>query len=323
MQSDVKREWFDTDYYKVLGVDAKASDKEITKQYRRLARKYHPDANSGDAKAEERFKEVSAAYDVIGDAEKRKQYDQVRTMGPFSQGFGGGSSPFGATGNMGDISDLLGAFFGGAQGGGRSNPFQNASGSTRQGPGFNQRPQQPGKDQKASITISFEEALRGTTTTLTVSDSKGSRKVNARIPALVSNNQKIRLPKKGGPGNPPGDLYVTVKVEPHPLFSIEKGRVQLDVPISFSEAALGATVKIPSYSGSTVSVRVPAGAKHGTKMRVKGAGPDLGDGESDLVVCLQLDTPKQLSAEQIDLFENLKSLENNRDTIRSKFKSNS
>lgn len=285
MNGDVKREWFDKDYYAVLGVSKTATEKEITKAYRKLARKYHPDANPDDDAAEERFKEISTAYDVVGDEDRRKQYDQVRQMGPMGGAFsGGGNGGFGSSSFGGfegfegmDISDLLGSMMGGGRG---------------------QPRQRKGQDQEAKITISFDEAVRGTTTSLTLTSASGQRPLKVRIPAGVKQGQRIRLRGKGGPGQPPGDLYVIVTVGAHPLFGRKGKHLTLEVPVTFAEATLGADISVPKYGGDRVTVRIPPGTQHGRTLRVRDAGAGGTDDPGDLLVTVRVAVPSSLSPKQ-------------------------
>lgn len=294
MSGEVKREWFDHDYYAVLGVAESASHAEITKAYRKLARTHHPDKNPGDAAAEDRFKEISAAYDVIGDEKTRADYDQARRMGPmggFGRGGGGGAGGFDFNGqDLGDLSGLLGNMFGG-------------------GFGDQGRPRaRKGRDQEARLSISFDEAMRGTTTTLSLSDNSGDRSMKVRIPSGVESGQRIRLRGKGGHGNPPGDLYVIVAVEDHALFGRDGKRLTLSVPITFVEAALGADIEVPTYAGSPVTVRIPAGTQHGRTLRVRGAGVSTDDGDGDLLVTVTVAVPANLSPKERDALETLAAL---------------
>lgn len=286
---DVKREWFDKDYYAVLGVSSTASEKEIQTAYRKLARELHPDANPGDEAAEERFKEVSAAYDVIGDTETRAQYDQVRQMGPGAMGGGGfgGGGPGGFTfdvGDMGDLSDLLGGMFGGGAG-----PF---------GRGGGPRPAR-GRDQEAQLRLSFDESVVGVTTSVTISGGAdgGTRSIKVRIPAGVEDGQRIRLKGKGGAGHnggPAGDLYVEVLVNDHPIFGRDGKNLTLTLPVTFDEAALGADIKVPTYGGESVKLRLPAGTQQGRIFRVKGHGIETGD----LLVTVDIAVPNKLNKQQ-------------------------
>lgn len=277
---DVKREWLETDYYKVLGVSPSASDKEITKVYRKLARKLHPDANPGDAKAEEQFKEVSAAYDVLGDGERRAQYDQVRHMGPmnFQAGPGGFTME-------GDLADIFSTFMGGGH------PF---SGQTRP---------VRGHDLQAHLALDFAEAVRGVTTEVRLSGdtAQAGRSISVRIPTGVDNGQKIKLAGKGEPGangGPPGDLYVTVKVNAHPVFGRQGKNLTVTVPVTFAQAALGAEISVPTFEGDPVKLRLSPGSQPGQVLRVRGRGVKTGKGTGDLLVKVALEVPTELSDEQ-------------------------
>ncbi len=293
---DVKREWFEKDYYAVLGVSASASEKEIQQAYRKLARELHPDANPGDTAAEERFKEVSAAYDVVGDPDTRNQYDQARQMGPggagsFGGGPGGGFS-FDAS-DMGDLSDLLGGMFGG----GGANPFG----------GRGQRPQR-GRDQEAQLRLSFDESVSGVTTSVTISGGAdgGTRAIKVRIPAGVEDAQRIRLKGKGGPGangGPAGDLFVMVLVNDHPIFGRDGVNLTLDLPVTFDEAVLGADIKVPTYGGESVKLRLPAGTQPGRTFRVKGHGIHTERATGDLLVTVEVAVPAKLSKAQKQALE--------------------
>lgn len=289
-----KREWFDVDYYKALGVPSTASAKEITTAYRKLARKYHPDTNPGDDAAEERFKEISAAYDVVGDEDRRKQYDQVRKMGPMGGMFGGpGGNPGAAGGfeNMGDLGDLLGSvlgggLFGGGGPGGRGGVMPQA-----------------GATYEARVGITFEEAVRGLTTSLTVGRD---RNVSMKVPAGISDGQRLKLRGKGGAGSgggPAGDLLVTIEVGKHPLFGRKKLHLTIDAPISIAEAVFGADLKVPTFDGPSVTVRLPAGTPSGKTFRVKGKGVTSSKGTGDLLVTVQVAVPETVTDRQRELLE--------------------
>jgi molecular chaperone DnaJ len=345
-----QREWFETDYYKVLGVPQSAEEKEITRAYRKLAKQFHPDANPG---SEERFKEISAAYEVLGDSTKRKEYDEVRRHGPLG-GFAGGGQ--GGTGGFNfrveDLSDLFGGIFnGGGTSGARSRRRQGG------GPG-----PQRGADVDAELHLSFQEAVDGVVTTVnvataltchvcagsgsrpgtmpvvcptcngagTVNDNQGlfslsspcpecggrgtkivdpcpnchgtgrerkDRAVKVRIPAGVDDGQRIRAKGRGEPGRnggPAGDLYVVVRVAPHPLLGRKGLNLTLTAPITYSEATLGADITVPSLD-KPVTVRIPAGTKSGRTFRVRSRGLHQGGKHGDLLVTVDVDVPTSLS----------------------------
>lgn len=304
MANDIKREWFDTDYYAVLGVPKDAPQADVTKAYRKLARKYHPDTNPDDAAAEERFKEVSTAYDVIGDEEKRASYDQARSMGPMGGAFGGsGRASNGGFGFEGvDLGDILGSVFGG--GGQAGGLFGDQPG------GRYARIKRPGKDQEARLSISFDEAMRGTTTSISLTDNSGKRTIKVRIPAGVESGQRIRLRGQGGAGDPAGDLYVIVDVGTHDIFGRRGPKLTLDLPVTIAEAALGAEVRVPTYTGEPVTVRIPAGTQHGRTLRVRGGGvPSDDDKPGDLLVVVTVAVPKNLSKKQTDALQKFAKLD--------------
>ncbi|WP_416394088.1 MULTISPECIES: DnaJ C-terminal domain-containing protein [unclassified Curtobacterium] len=314
------QDWFDKDFYKVLGVDKTASDAELKKTYRKLARQYHPDSNPGDAAAENRFKEISEAYSVLSDKEQRQEYDQVRAMGSgarftaggpgqgggfedvfggmFGQGGGGQRVRFGQ-GGAGGFEDILGGMFGaGAAGGGGG--FGQSSGGYR---GFGGPTK--GRDVTATTTLDFTTAIAGDTVKL----SQGNgRPVNVRIPAGVADGQKIRLRGRGEPspdGGEAGDLVVTVTVRKHPVFERDGQHLRLDVPVTFVEAALGATIEVPTLGGSTVKLRVAPGTPSGRVLRVKGRGVTTKNGTGDLLATVQVAVPSHLSDKQREAVEAL------------------
>ena len=378
-----QREWFEKDYYAVLGLQKGATEKDVTRAYRKLAKQHHPDANPGNKDAEEKFKDISTAYDVLGDAAKRKEYDEVRQMvasgagSPFA-GAGGGGFGFGGpgggnvrfeTGDMGDVGglgDILGNLFGR----GRRGPGGQA---TRQ-PGAGPR---RGGDLEAEVHLSFDDAVRGATIavqltgaapchtcggtgaapgtvpqtcpqcsgagTLAVDQGPFSfsqicprcggsgrvvekpcatcggggaetrtREVKVRIPVGVADGQRVRVKGKGTPGSnggPPGDLYVTVHVAPHPLFGRRGNDLLLRLPVTFSEAALGASVKVPTLDGP-VTMRVPPGTAPGKTLRVRGKGmPKAGGGVGDLMVTVDVVVPQTLSDEQRQAVEALAAID--------------
>jgi molecular chaperone DnaJ len=350
------RQWFEKDFYKVLGVSDTATEKEITRAYRKLAKEHHPDAGSG---SEDRFKEVSAAYDVLGDAAKRKEYDEVRRLGPM-----GGMGPMGGPGGPGsgfssfrveDIGDLFGGLFNRGRRGQPTGP-------------------QRGQDVEAGLHLSFDDAVNGITATVNVTsdaacsachgtgaaagtspvicptcggrgvtdDNQGffsfsqpcrncagtgmkvetpcrncggsgvehrPRQVKVRVPAGVADGQRIRVKGRGGAGangGPSGDLYVVVSVAPHELFgrSSNGKDLTLTVPVTFAEAALGATVKVPTLD-APVSVRIPAGTRSGKTFRVRGHGVPASSGAGDLLVTVEVQVPEALDDAQRAAVEQL------------------
>ena len=294
-----QRDWFEKDYYAVLGVAKDATDKEITKTYRKLARKYHPDTNPNNTSAEEKFKDISAAYDVLGDESRRKEYDEVRRAGPSAFGMNGargaghggfsGGQPFDMGGT--DISDLISQMFGGGGGRGRG--------------GVDPR---RGTDLEASLEISFVDAVTGTTTSLRLSTDGESkpREVNVRIPAGVDNGQRIRIKGRGEPGRsgaPAGDLLLTCNVAAHHLFGREGKNLTVQLPITFTEAALGANIEVPTLDGSTVTLRLKAGTQAGSRHRVKGKGINANDDFGDLIVSVEVVVPKDLTDKQKKLLQ--------------------
>jgi molecular chaperone DnaJ len=374
VNGDVRREWFEKDYYKVLGVPKNATAAEIKKAYRKLAQKNHPDANPGNKDAEDRFKEISAANDVLGDAEKRTQYDKVREMaGSGFGGFGGFGGPgpggqrvrtegfnFEDLGDIGGIGDLFSVFTGRGRGGGR------------------RQAEVKGADLETEVRVSFDEAMAGTTvplriqgpaqcptcggsgaepgtspTTCPVCQGTGSVAVNqgvfsiarpcpecggsgrivehpchecggsgnvrrtrefsVRIPPGVRDGARIRLGGRGeaGPsGGRPGDLFVTVRVAPHRLFGRKGSDLTLELPVTFSEAALGTNLRVPTMNGE-VTLKIPAGTPSGKTFRVRGKGaprPRKG-GTGDLLVTIRVDVPQKLSKEEKELLARLQQVQ--------------
>jgi molecular chaperone DnaJ len=324
------QDWFEKDFYAILGVPQDADDATIKKTYRKLARKMHPDQNHGDAKASERFKEIGEAYAVLSDPEQRKEYDAIRAMahggarftagGPggaggasfedLFSGFGGGGQRvrFG-TGGAGspDLEDLLGGLFGGgaAPGYGGGTPGYGGFGAPR-GP-------QPGADVHASTHIGFKDAVEGSTVAL---QSAELGRINVRIPAGVRDGQKIKLRGKGRPGDqgaPNGDLILTVSVEPHPAFGRDGDNLTVDLPVTFAEAALGATVPVPTLDGKSVKVKVAPGTPSGRVLRLKGRGVKRGDKTGDLLAKVQVVVPQRLTDEAREAIEKMASAENGYD----------
>ncbi len=254
------------DYYKTLGVSRSASQDEIKRAYRKLARKYHPDV-SKEKNAEQHFKEIGEAYEVLKEPEKRAAYDQLGTRWRAGEEFRpppGWETYFGGSfgGAKGDLGDLFESFFTK-----RQNPFRTG-----------------GEDQHAKIAISLEEAYQGTTRTLQVQ----TRTLNVKIPKGVTQGQKIRLSGQGAAPN--GDLYLEIVLKPHRLFRVEEKDISLTLPITPWEAALGSTVAVPTLGGN-VTMKIPAGSQSGQKLRLKGRGLS-GKQPGDHYVVLQIVTPK-------------------------------
>jgi len=358
------RDYVEKDYYAALGVPKTASADEIKKAYRMLARKHHPDANNNDPAAEERFKEVSEAYDVLSDDAKRQEYDEMRTYGA---SFGGGFSP-GGTGfappggaqniNLGDLfgegglGDMFGGMFG-QQGGGRQRRTK-------------------GADLSASVSLDFRDAVHGVTTSLqiraeaacptchgsgakpgtaphtcavcggsgqTIRQQGGfgfaetcrachgrgavvddpcptchgvgatmqTRTISTRIPAGVKNGQTLRLAGKGAvgaAGGPAGDLLVKVTVTPHPVFGRKGDNLTVTLPVTFAEAALGASVLVPTLEGEPVTLKIPAGTPTGRTFRIRGRGIPRKSGKpGDLLATVEVAVPQRVDGKAREALE--------------------
>ncbi|MEV5893023.1 molecular chaperone DnaJ [Nonomuraea fuscirosea] len=365
------KDYLEKDYYAVLGVPKTATADEIKKAYRKLARQYHPDTNQGDATKETKFKEVSEAYDVLSDTKRRKEYDEARTLfgsGVGGQRPGGGGFPFdfgdlfGGTaqqgGQTGGAGERLGDLFGG---------LFNRGGSTRTT--TTSRPRR-GQDIESEVTLTFTEAVEGTTVSLRLTSSaacaactgtgakagttprvcptcegtgaasrnlgnfafsepcrdckgrglivdvpcpvcegsgraKSTRTIQARIPAGVADGQRVKLKAKGAPGEnggPAGDLYIQAHVKPHAVFGRSGDNLTITVPVTFSEAALGAEIKVPTLKGMPVTLRIPAGTPNGRTFRVRGRGVTRKDGtKGDLLASVEVVVPKTLDDKSREL----------------------
>ncbi|KOU39354.1 molecular chaperone DnaJ [Streptomyces sp. NPDC002039] len=389
------KDFVEKDYYKVLGVPKDATEAEIKKAYRKLAREFHPDANKGDASAEERFKEISEANDILGDAKKRKEYDEARALfgnGGFRPGPGGGGGSF----NF-DLGDLFGGQpqgGGGAAGGfggGLGDVFGGLFNRGGAGPGTGPRTQpRRGQDIESEVTLSFTEAVDGATVPLRMSsqspckacsgtgdkngtprvcptcvgtgqvsrgsgggfsltdpcaDCKGrgliaetpcdickgsgrarsSRTMQVRIPAGVSDGQRIRLRGKGAPGErggPGGDLYVVVHVDGHPVFGRRDDNLTVTVPVTFAEAALGADIKVPTLGGPPVTLKLPPGTPNGRTMRARGKGAVRKDGtRGDLLVTVEVEVPSELSDKAREALEMFRDATESQDPRAALFES--
>ncbi len=294
----MRKEWLEKDYYSTLGVDKNASQKEIKKAFRSLAREFHPDNNPNSPEAEARFKEINEAYETLSDTETRKEYDHTREMGYFVGGPGGSQQYV-------RVEDLFGGGYGG-QGASAHDlfgGFQDLFGGGRR-----QRPAQRGADISGSITLSFHEALAGPTKELSVV----GKTVKVKIPRGVTDRAKVRVKGKGGSGSnggPAGDLLVTIRVGEHPIFGREgKRNLTIDVPITYTEAALGAVISIPTLDGSS-KIKIPAGTQGGTTMKLSGKGVGTAKGTGDLLVTLHIAVPTSNSDEERSALDALRSAE--------------
>ncbi|MGW8320293.1 MAG: DnaJ C-terminal domain-containing protein [Thermodesulfobacteriota bacterium] len=316
------------DYYSILGVAKDASPEAIKKQYRKLAMEVHPDRNKGDKQAEEKFKNINEAYAVLSDPKKRKQYDtfgSARFHQRFSQedifqGFDIGDllKDFGFT-----TDDVFGSMFGrGRRGSGRTGKRQRSPFGAGQGfdfqdifsqtgrQGFGAQQPAKGPDRTTELKVTLEEAARGATKSVTVSSAGKQQTLTVKVPAGIRDGNKLRLAGKGDPGHPgtsPGDLYLVVRVQPHPVFRRENDHLHLEKEIKLSEALLGTTIEVPTLLESPRKVKVPAGPQPGAKIRLPGMGmPDRGNGKpGDAYVTLRIALPKKLNKRQKKLAEEL------------------
>ncbi|WP_424528492.1 molecular chaperone DnaJ [Sphaerisporangium viridialbum] len=380
------KDYLEKDYYAVLGVSKTATAEEIKKAYRRLARKYHPDANQGNTDTEAKFKQVSEAYDVLSDTKRRKEYDEARALfGSGLGGYAGGGAPrgggggfpfefgdlFGGTAQGGGTGERIGDLFGGLfNRGGRPNSTTATS-----------RPRR-GQDIESEVTLSFTEAVDGTTVALRLTSSsactachgtgakagttprvcptcegtgaasrnlgnfafsepcrdckgrgllvddpcpvcegsgrgKSTRTLQARIPAGVADGQRIRLKAKGAPGEnggPAGDLYVQIHVKPHTIFGRSGDNLTITVPVTFTEAALGAEIRVPILQGMPVTLRIPEGTPNGRTFRVRGRGVTRKDGtKGDLLVTVEVAVPQHLDDKERSALEEFRSVSDSAD----------
>lgn len=313
------------DYYDILGVSESASQDELRKAYLKLAQQYHPDKTGGDKAAEDKLKEINAAYDTLKNAKKRKEYDEAR-RNPFGAGFGGGS-PFGAGGGPGSrgpggfhyqthgtggaggfdfedspFADLFGGIFGG-------------------GMGARQRGPRPGADKMVRLSIPFREAILGGKRSIQINQSvrgNGPEKIERRtvqvtIPAGAEQGMRLRLSgmgDPGGPGAPNGDLYVELNVQPDAKFAREDRNLKCEARVGFADAALGGKVRVPTLNGEA-ELRIPAGTQSGQTFRMRGQGVPAAGGQpqGDLLVRVEVKVPKRLSAEQREIIEQLRGVD--------------
>ncbi|MBW1636980.1 MAG: J domain-containing protein [Deltaproteobacteria bacterium] len=307
------------DYYNVLGVDKKATEAEIKKRYRKLALKYHPDKNKGDKTSEDKFKEISEAYAVLSDAEKKQQYDQFGStqfhqrysqedifrnfdLNDIFKQFGFGSRSGATSFRSGMGGNGGGAPFGSFFGQGHSTGC--GGGSCRPGP-------VRGQDMTYQVTVTLDEVLNGAERTVSLRKNGKKQNVSVKIPQGIEEGKKLRLSGKGGEspnGGPPGDLYLKVSIEASGMFSRESDNLVVEKLITFSEACLGSKVEIETLEGKKFLVRVVPGTVHGSRLRIKGYGLPSGPigGRGDLYVKLGVKVPETLTDEQKEVVEQLK-----------------
>jgi curved DNA-binding protein len=284
------------DYYKILGVQRGASEDEIKKTYRRLARKYHPDV-SKEANAKEKFQELSEAYETLRDKEKRAAYDSLGSFRPgqdfrpppdWFDRFGAGRSEDLHGVDLSELFESMGIF-----------------GRAQRRSGFGRKAAFPGEDYEVPVRLTLEEAARGTERTVQLD----GRSFTARIPRGATDGQRLRLRGKGGPGmngGPPGDLYLDIALQPHPLYRVSGHDLEIEVPLAPWEAALGAQVEIPTLEGR-VTMKVPPGSRAGQKLRLAGKGlPRPGGGAGDLYAVLSIAVPGTLTEREKELYEELR-----------------
>jgi curved DNA-binding protein len=322
------------DYYETLGVSRDASQEQIHAAYRKLARKYHPDINKS-SDAEDRFKRIGEAYEVLRDPEKRKRYDALgdnweagQDFSPppgwdfFNFGTGARSRSRSSTGGNGygfrifdgfgdspfsGFSDFFETLFGGGTGG--------FGGGTTDGRGQSRAQTLRGQDQEAELTIPLEEAYTGTKRSVTLESVDAgsgrptgeSKTLEVKIPPGTTDGQRLRLRGQGGPagGGTAGDLYLRVRVAPHPIFRLNGTDLELDAPVTPWEAALGARIEVPIIGGKA-SVKLQPGTQSGQRLRLKGKGfPKKSGGHGDLYVRIRIEVPKNLSTKERQLFEDL------------------
>ena len=278
------KDLYEKDFYKVLGVDKQAGADEIKKRYRALARELHPDKNKGDAAKEEKFKGISEAYEILSDTKKRAEYDEARAL--FERG--GFRSPMGGGGQGGDFNDIFG-------GGNPQDLFANLFGGGRRGP-------RKGQDLQTEASITFRESITGTNLDLRLSTDRGAtQNITARVPAGVSDGAKIRVKGKGAAGEAgPGDLFIMLHVKAHAIFGRKGENLTITLPVTFTEAALGADIKVPTMSGDDVTVRIAPGTSNGRTLRVKGRGITKGAATGDLLVTIEVQVPQRVDGKALD-----------------------
>lgn len=295
------------DYYKILGVNKTASQDDIKKAYRKLAMKYHPDHAKGDKNAEEKFKKISEAYAVLSDKEKREQYDTFGSAG-FQQRYSQEDIFKGF-----DFESILNELFGGSGrfgGTGSGMRFSFGGGTPFESYQRQQRAQPKGSDLIYELALTLEEVATGTQKTVSFQHQGRSEKITVKIPKGMISGKKLRIAGKGEPssyGGPTGDLYIKSKVLPSPVYDVKGHDLFINRDIKLTEAILGSNISVPTLSGTELKLKIPAGTKHKTKMRLSGHGlPHMdGKGQGDLYVRIRVNTPSRLTKEQKSLIEQL------------------
>jgi molecular chaperone DnaJ len=282
------KDLYEKDLYSILGVKKSDDAAAVKKQYRKLARELHPDKTKGDKKLEEKFKSVSEAYEVLSDDKKRAEYDEMR------EAFKGGRIPQGG-GNFG--GGFQGADFSDLFGGGSQDIF-----GTIFGAGHGPR---RGQDLAAATTISFRDSIYGTELDLKLAPQGGkANSVTTRIPGGINDGAKIKLKGRGGKGPAgPGDLFVTVNVVKHPVFSRSELNLLMTLPVTFTEAALGADIKVPTLDGDEVTVRIAPGTPNGRTLRIKSRGVKTARGTGDLLITIEIQVPQRVDGKAREALE--------------------
>jgi DnaJ-class molecular chaperone len=310
------------DYYKILGVSKTATDKEIKAAFRKLARKYHPDVNKGDAKAEAKFKEINEANEVLSDPDKRRRYDQ---LGPDWASFGGGRAAGPRPGpggvrveyggeDMGGFSEFFRTIFGGGFGGaGGGGGFGGPFGGGPQTGGFEdmfgrQAPPQ-GQDLETTAELTLEELMRGTTRSIQIGEGGEGRRIEVKIPPGMREGSRMRVPNEGGgrAGGPRGHLYLAIKVAPHPTFEKRGDDLAVNVQVPLTTMVLGGETTVPTLDGP-VGIKIPAGSRAGRVFRLRAHGlPRREGGRGDLLATVNVDLPgPDLNERERKLFEELR-----------------
>lgn len=279
------KDLYEKDFYKVLGASKSDDQAAIKRKYRNLAKDLHPDKTKGDSAKEEKFKGISEAYEILSDSKKRAEYDEARSL--YERG--GFRAPTGGQNfQSADFNDVFG-------GGNPQDIFANLFGGGRRAP-------RKGQDLQTEATITFRESVFGTNLDLRLATDRGAtQNITARVPAGVNDGAKIRVKGKGAAGEAgPGDLFIMLHVKPHPIFSRKGENLTLTLPVTFTEAALGADVKVPTMSGDDVTVRIAPGTSNGRTLRVKGRGITKASTTGDLLVTVDVQVPQRVDGKALE-----------------------